>query len=278
MTTTTSVAVDALTELIAERQRFEGWITALDARADSVPSHIISRVRGDYSERLRGVIGKLGEFAPDLREAISGLDERLAASIAAISEREEARLEGELRSAVGEYEDERWQDLKNGLDSELATLAGERDALRSELDELRAIFAQVVPESSETAHGNAESAAAQPVRPSYVEPDAPVPSQPAPRGEASVPADVRPAEPVPPAASPSQPATPVIQDDRDELLQELSSFASQGLPSTGESAIPAASESAHADGTKTLRCQECGALNYPTEWYCERCGGELATI
>lgn len=28
---------------------------------------------------------------------------------------------------------------------------------------------------------------------------------------------------------------------------------------------------------KTLKCPECGALNYATEWYCERCGGELAT-
>ena len=29
---------------------------------------------------------------------------------------------------------------------------------------------------------------------------------------------------------------------------------------------------------KTLKCPECGAMNYPTEWYCERCGGELATL
>jgi uncharacterized OB-fold protein len=29
---------------------------------------------------------------------------------------------------------------------------------------------------------------------------------------------------------------------------------------------------------KTLRCQECSAMNYPTEWYCERCGGELAAL
>ena len=29
---------------------------------------------------------------------------------------------------------------------------------------------------------------------------------------------------------------------------------------------------------KTLRCGECGTLNYPTEWYCERCGGELAAM
>ncbi len=29
---------------------------------------------------------------------------------------------------------------------------------------------------------------------------------------------------------------------------------------------------------KTLKCAECGAMNYPTEWYCERCGAELATL
>jgi hypothetical protein len=29
---------------------------------------------------------------------------------------------------------------------------------------------------------------------------------------------------------------------------------------------------------KTLRCTECGTMNLPTEWYCERCGGELATF
>jgi uncharacterized OB-fold protein len=32
------------------------------------------------------------------------------------------------------------------------------------------------------------------------------------------------------------------------------------------------------DGAKTLKCSECGAMNYPTEWYCERCGAELASL
>ena len=31
-------------------------------------------------------------------------------------------------------------------------------------------------------------------------------------------------------------------------------------------------------GAKTLKCGECGAMNYPTEWYCERCGAELASL
>jgi hypothetical protein len=31
-------------------------------------------------------------------------------------------------------------------------------------------------------------------------------------------------------------------------------------------------------GLKTLKCAECGTLNRPTEWYCERCGAELAAL
>lgn len=34
--------------------------------------------------------------------------------------------------------------------------------------------------------------------------------------------------------------------------------------------------SRNTQSIKTLKCSECGSMNYPTEWYCERCGGELA--
>ena len=33
-----------------------------------------------------------------------------------------------------------------------------------------------------------------------------------------------------------------------------------------------------SEAVKSLRCQECGTLNFPTEWYCERCGRELAAF
>ncbi|MDH4348642.1 MAG: zinc finger Ran-binding domain-containing protein [Gemmatimonadota bacterium] len=36
--------------------------------------------------------------------------------------------------------------------------------------------------------------------------------------------------------------------------------------------------SGHSTAPKTLKCGECGTLNRPTEWYCERCGAELATL
>ena len=49
-----------------------------------------------------------------------------------------------------------------------------------------------------------------------------------------------------------------------------------------ESAPDVATSSAAADSgqpqAKTLKCGECGELNRPTEWYCERCGAELASL
>jgi hypothetical protein len=36
--------------------------------------------------------------------------------------------------------------------------------------------------------------------------------------------------------------------------------------------------SGQTEQAKTLKCGECGTMNYPTEWYCERCGAELAAL
>jgi hypothetical protein len=42
--------------------------------------------------------------------------------------------------------------------------------------------------------------------------------------------------------------------------------------------VPAYLRDVPPEQVKTLKCQECGTLNYPTEWYCERCGAELAAL
>jgi hypothetical protein len=41
-------------------------------------------------------------------------------------------------------------------------------------------------------------------------------------------------------------------------------------------AVPSFLRDVPQEQTKTLRCGECDAMNFPTEWYCERCGAELA--
>jgi hypothetical protein len=45
------------------------------------------------------------------------------------------------------------------------------------------------------------------------------------------------------------------------------------------SAVEAPKDRPSAGGApKTLKCGECGTMNRPTEWYCERCGAELAAL
>jgi hypothetical protein len=46
----------------------------------------------------------------------------------------------------------------------------------------------------------------------------------------------------------------------------------------GLSSEPVLRQAGTIEQAKTLKCNECGAMNYPTEWYCERCGAELATL
>jgi uncharacterized OB-fold protein len=42
--------------------------------------------------------------------------------------------------------------------------------------------------------------------------------------------------------------------------------------------VPAYLKDVSKEASKSLKCQECGTMNYPTEWYCERCGGVLAAL
>jgi len=72
----------------------------------------------------------------------------------------------------------------------------------------------------------------------------------------------------------------VVKLDGDTPLLGSKAIEKEGEPllsgTTGNSTL--GRDSMVADGSKSLKCGECGALNYPTEWYCERCGAELASL
>ena len=61
------------------------------------------------------------------------------------------------------------------------------------------------------------------------------------------------------------------------LTPSGSSRSDSGSRPTNEG-VPAFLKDVPSEQAKTLKCQECGTMNYPTEWYCERCGGELAAM
>jgi hypothetical protein len=50
----------------------------------------------------------------------------------------------------------------------------------------------------------------------------------------------------------------------------------ESLP--GRNETPTFLKNVPSEQTKTLKCGECGAMNYATEWYCERCGAELSAL
>ena len=69
--------------------------------------------------------------------------------------------------------------------------------------------------------------------------------------------------------------------DADDTFDDLAFLRSVIEPTPASSSPPVSSVPNAASGhepLKTLRCTECGTMNLPTEWYCERCGGELAAF
>jgi hypothetical protein len=295
-------ALDALRALIAERQQYEQWISTLEAKREGTPEHVFERVHNDYRGRLDRVVNEIRGHAEELQLSISTLSARLVEVARDEDSRREGLQEAELRAAVGEYEPAQWEEIKSEAESALEKIAADRVSLDSQLSELRAI-----QKLAEMGPGMTEEHVEIPASP--VAADKPVearsPSvEPAPRAaerdavpqmaEASAPGSAghrsgTAAAPsrVEPAAEPA-PETPAASSSTSVPLEPIAAAASAAAgaaskprsmksPTGGVQAVRARSD-ARPDARKTLKCPECGTANYPTEWYCERCGGELATM
>ena len=132
-----------------------------------------------------------------------------------------------------------------------------------------------------------EPAAPEPAAP---RPEAPrfVPRSGGPRGREKGPTRATPFPPVSAAAPPpAPPAPPAPSGQADELAflrsvtTDASSAPAQAASSTSTASAASTAEReerATQTAMKTLKCGECGSMNRPTEWYCERCGAELAAV
>lgn len=85
-----------------------------------------------------------------------------------------------------------------------------------------------------------------------------------------------------PSAEPASDTAPIVESPSAEAKKS----AAKSADAAKKAAAPEEEESDSfgrptprtTQAVKTLKCQECGTFNYPTEWYCERCGGELAAL
>jgi hypothetical protein len=292
MANTTPDTETTIEVLLEQRTQYEEWLARLDASGDKVPPAVRQRVRGDYEARLRAVLDQLRGRGAAISEE---LERHHAAQAELDRERrtaEEALAEAEIRHAVGEYGEDEWHRLS--------------EQSRGEIDQLRARLRTVGGDIARLTEVQTLVAAPRTAAP---------PSAPAPKPEiveetpfvthvAEPIVEAKPAPPPPerPAARPPRPQPePAAAAPSDELafLKSVSDDEHRpaqrrpsnegGTGSAVTTAAPRAPEPAAQTTTsvsgkspsgvaKTLKCGECGTLNRPTEWYCERCGAELAGV
>jgi hypothetical protein len=290
MNKTMQEAEATIEELLDQRKQYEEWLVKLDASADKAPPAVRQRVRGDYEARLQAVMEQLRGRGAAISEEL----ERHHASQAELDRErraaEEALAEAEVRHSVGEYTEEEWRRVSEESRREIEELRNRLRSVGGEITRLTGI--QSVINAPRNAGTTAPQAAApppppRPPRPEVVE-QAPLVTNVAEPAEESRYAP-KPARPEP------QPAAPVdelaflksVADDEPRPARRpsnpgmVSPVATSAPPRSPEpavqTAIPSVSKAA-AGVAKTLKCSECGTLNRPTEWYCERCGAELAGV
>jgi len=272
------VSLDALNGLLKERQRYEEWLAALEQKRADTSESVYARVQADYQTRLREVSSKLAERAGELRESIDTLSSRLEEISRQELQQREARQEAELRAAVGEYTDKQWKEIGGAWDKELARLSKEKNALDTQLTELNRIFALSVKEKQAEAilHRTvSEDGARPPISPVVPRPAIPEPPTLNPPSRIEQPPAPRAQMPTPSSGSRTPfDEFPVLRPGTGTVSPPSSAAVATppSVPKTGGTQDP------RSEQHKTLKCPECGAANYPTEWYCERCGGELATM
>jgi hypothetical protein len=274
------VSLDALNGLLKERQRYEEWLAALEEKRAATSDSVYQRVQADYQTRLRDVSSKLAERAGELRENIDALTVKLEEITRQETQQREARQEAELRAAVGEYTDKQWKEIGGAWDKELARLLKDKNAVDAQLNELNRIFALSVKEkqseAAALARGSSGDGFRGPISPVLPRPAVPNPPALNPPFRVEQPAarTQNPSAPTSPARSPFD-QFPVLRPGGGSATPPQTTAAVATPPSIPKSG---GANDPRSEQHKTLKCPECGAANYPTEWYCERCGGELATM
>ena len=243
---------EAIESLLAERKKFDAWLSQLEAKRASTAEHIFARVHADYMHRLEAIRERLGAEADGIRSLVGEIEARLSVERSAVTEKTDERAEMELRAAVGELSEKGWNATRAKCDATIAELRSTFDATARELVEMTATLSGVMN---------------SPRSPSQATPSK---QSPPPTGEvvaavvAAVVADVVDAVVAAPAPAPAPApaAAPPL-----ERARPSSKPAVDGAPTPRTS-----------QAIRSLKCQECGTLNFPTEWYCEQCGGELAAF
>jgi hypothetical protein len=287
--------------LLEDRRRIEQWLQRLAMAADKTPPAVRERVQGDYETRLTAVVEELKGYADDLQGSLSELHGRRDECKAQERAATEELAEAELRHAVGEFGEAEWREKKGAILERLIAIReglAESEEEIAELEEvLDAVEAPPAPPEPAPAAAPSRTSGAHAVPHAAAESRLSLGSELGLRdlGRASPPSEPPPPlrverRPEPPAEAE---ATASAGGERfgDELAflkavtDEKQPAEAPRRPGPAKPAVEKASElpavgqsRPSAINQRTLKCGECGAMNLPTEWYCDRCGAELAAL
>lgn len=255
---------NAVQALLAERSQYEDWLSRL--AASTAPDSVRRRVQSDYETRLGKIMESLREHA----DAIAADLDRFRSSASDLERREaealETTSEAELRHAVGEFSDAKWEEISRVQNASLDGIRKELTRVRDEITRLTEVQNSIAAEPEHAAPPPAPSPA--PAKAASEKPHAPPP----PDDELDFLKSVA----VEQSASLSPQNATDAQPTPEESVPSPAPAPAAAAPA--ESAPRAAATTTATPQAKTLKCGECGTLNRPTEWYCERCGAELAAL
>ena len=299
--------LDAVTRLVEERGKYEQWLDELEEKKDSTPPKVFDRVRQDYLTRLQTVIDQLREHTTTLQEHAANLVAKLRELEANEQEITDELAETQLRANVGEITEAEWEATKRKAQREVAKLKEQQETVADDLIRIRDVLSdepiadeeEEVPRTSADfdeleflksvvgSTGTPASSARIPTPPPKpVTPSSGVPTRNTPSGNTA-------ARRTPSGGAAPQPRTtpasapPAAPAQRVSKATEVPAAAAPPAAPPAEKKKPAPEKPDNALGLrssdvaeqpKTLKCAECGTMNYPSEWYCERCGAELAQI
>lgn len=274
-----------VSDLLAERSKYQTWITRLDSTKDTTPAAVRGKVLADYQAKLEGVIERLTQHGDAVREQLEQRKVRKDELTRDEAKAKETLAEAELRHAVGEYDEGDWTKVRADMNK---VLVGTREELAKVIEDIerlaevaKLIAAPPAPEPKapepppkpEPARVEAPKATPEKRESGRVEFIAPDTKAKPPADELEfLRATVGEAE----AAAP--PRTTRIERDRKGKGEAAAAPAAAVAPATAEAEAEVLPEPKGTPENRTLKCPECGTLNRPTEWYCERCGSELAGV
>jgi hypothetical protein len=282
---------NSIEALLEQRAQFEQWLAKLDSAADKAPLAVRQKVRADYEVRLRGVIDRLRSHAATIADELHRHQAAQGDLDAQRRHAEEELAEAEVRHTVGEFGDDEWRRISEEGDGRLSGLREQLKTVGKEIGRLAEVQSLI---AAPTRGPDTVAAAPAPAAEDVIErsPLPPPPSEPI--AEAPPPQRLAPKPPAPKAREHDHAGAPVdelafLKSVADEEAKPAAprrpsnpgpSGAAQGSRAV-ETAPPPPSPAGKAGApgvAKTLKCGECGTLNRPTEWYCERCGAELAGV